>query len=359
MPRAVYFDESGFTGRALLDPQQPLFCIASSIIAEKNAEEILRSAFPRYAADEFKFQHIWRRESTRATLSRFASLLSEVVDDIFLWVIDKRFCVLTKLIDFLIEPVLHDLGYDFYADGFAPKFSNHVHFGLTVICAPELYVATTDAYYRFTRDPTFARLSDLQWYLGVLANSAPEDVRFFYELAAVGAARFHEFHNIESFSDTFEVQLTSVLASVGYWRHKLPDELELFHDQSSNFFKQNEVWQAITADDVPPQFHPQANAPPIEFPLRVNKTVALDSKSSFAIQLCDVVAGLAVKVKRVTDGSPDGDVCREVMAAGFAEITFNGIRPELQVLDGPPKPLKGADVVDKLLSIIKPQGRRP
>ena len=56
--RALYFDESGFTGYNLLDPQQPIFAVASVDISDAQAAEILKSSFPSYQGVEFKFTNI-------------------------------------------------------------------------------------------------------------------------------------------------------------------------------------------------------------------------------------------------------------------------------------------------------------
>jgi len=45
--------------------------------------------------------------------------------------IDKRFAVLTKIVDFLIGPYITDTGYDFYDGGFCWKYCNYIYFGLT------------------------------------------------------------------------------------------------------------------------------------------------------------------------------------------------------------------------------------
>lgn len=358
MARAVYFDESGYTGGALLDPVQPLFCVASSLVGDSEAEGILRRAFPGYAAQEFKFQQLWRRDKTRGQLPALATELHAVQDRLFLWVIDKRFCVLTKLIDFLVEPVFHDMGRDFYKNGHAAKFSNYIHSGFAVVGSPELYEATIRPYYEFSRDPTEERLQELQRRLGLMATSGPKEMRFFYEMALKGARDFHRNCDITTFKDTFEIQLTSVLASVGYWRHLIPDDLELFHDASNNFFNQSSLWEAITADDVPAQFHPVANAPPMEFPLRVVSTKAKDSKESFAIQLCDVLAGLAVKFARERARDPGSGLVKDILDAGFGDLTYNGIRPGVDFPSGPPEVLDGPDVVDQLMAIIEPKVER-
>lgn len=61
--RTLHFDESGFTGFNLLDPNQPIFAVASSDIDERHAGEILKESFPEHWGAEFKFSNIWGSKS--------------------------------------------------------------------------------------------------------------------------------------------------------------------------------------------------------------------------------------------------------------------------------------------------------
>ncbi|MBX9588500.1 MAG: DUF3800 domain-containing protein [Hyphomonadaceae bacterium] len=127
--RTIYCDESGFTGYNLLDPAQPIFIVASAAITDERAREILTAAFPDYQGPEFKFKNIWNTNN-RSGLLRFVAHLAAFENLAFIYMIDKRFAVLTKIVDFLIEPYITDAGYDFYDDGFCWKYANYIHFGL-------------------------------------------------------------------------------------------------------------------------------------------------------------------------------------------------------------------------------------
>ena len=81
--RTIYFDESGFTGYNLLDPDQPVFAVASADIEDARAEEILRSSFPHNRADEHHFTRIWRSRRQRNGLRAFCNNLHEVADACF------------------------------------------------------------------------------------------------------------------------------------------------------------------------------------------------------------------------------------------------------------------------------------
>jgi hypothetical protein len=116
----LYFDESGYTGYNLLDPAQPMFAIASTDVSPNDAETILRESFPKYGGSEYKFTNIWR-SNNRKGLIEFGGRLAPLGERAFSWMMDKQFVVLTKIVDFLIEPFVTNAGYDFYADGFCWK----------------------------------------------------------------------------------------------------------------------------------------------------------------------------------------------------------------------------------------------
>ena len=101
--RTIFFDESGFTGYNLLDPDQPVFAVASADIAEAHAEEILRSSFPHNQAEEHHFTRIWRSKRQRKGLRTFCRHLHKVADTSFCYATNKRFAVLSKIMDHLVE----------------------------------------------------------------------------------------------------------------------------------------------------------------------------------------------------------------------------------------------------------------
>ncbi|WP_277981175.1 DUF3800 domain-containing protein [Sphingomonas phyllosphaerae] len=56
----IYLDGSCFTGDDLLHDQQPHFVLASSLVADEEAEAIMRRCFPCLREPEFKFKVLWR-----------------------------------------------------------------------------------------------------------------------------------------------------------------------------------------------------------------------------------------------------------------------------------------------------------
>lgn len=348
----LFFDESGFTGRALLDPDQPFFSVASSILTDEEAADLLRAAFPNFRGREAKFQALWRRPANRQGFQRLVEQFAAQPDRLFAWVVDKRFCVLQKMIDFLVEPLIHAAGRDFYADAHAVRFSNLVYYQLT-LGEEDIYDQATNAYYRFARNPSDAELAVLQAALMDMRDNGPPRTQWFFRLAHLGAEQFHRFHVMGDFADTAEIQLSCVLASLAHWRATVPDDFRILHDDSRNFFAQQEMWALITAQDVPPQFHHGGFGPAMEFPLRVTETLAANSELHPAIQLCDMFAGL---VNKTHNPRPEEiDVVNALIEGGLGQITINGLRPTPNFPQSPPRPLNGPDVVDQLLGVIYPE----
>lgn len=349
--KTLYFDESGFTGYNLLDPIQPIFTIASTDIDEKYAEQILLESFPKYKGDEFKFTNIWP-STNRSGFIKFGEHLGGLKENAFTWMIDKKFAVLTKIVDFLIEPYITNSGYNFYADGFCWKYANYIHFGFEQFAPPELYQSLVDSYQLFSRTPTPDNLRRLQVTLNLMASSSTEPVNLFLEQMAIGADLFHKFHNIDTFKGSDELQLTSMLAVVSHWRKNAADDFEVVHDATSNFFRRKELWDKITNNNVPKQLHPLGDGTFVEYPLRVVSTRSENSKHNRSIQFCDLLAGI---VSRHFYPGLDADTRKfldDVIEAGMKNIDYNGIRPGLDFPDFPPKKADGPDAVDQMTQII-------
>jgi hypothetical protein len=350
--RTLYFDESGFTGYNLLDPAQPIFAIASADIEEQRALDILADSFPKYQADEYKFSNIWGSKN-RVGLLKYPEHLPRFADLSFIYVAVKRFTVLTKIVDFLIEPYMTDAGYDFYGDGFCWKYANYIYFAFTRFAPPELLDALLRNYQAFSRNPSLESLALLHSQLRIMAASSDEPVKIFLEQMEFGARLFLDYHDISKFGGSDELQTTTMFAIVCHWRQRFSEDFAVVHDTSSNFLRNREMWERITNANVPPQLHPGGDGSFVEFPLRVVSTIAVDSKGSRCVQFCDILAGLAVRhFSSVTEGK-DRAFMNEVIDAGLKEIRYNGIRPATTLPDQiPPKRLQGPDVIDRMMDIM-------
>lgn len=351
MAKHIYFDESGFTGYNYLDPLQPIFTLASTDIEPSVAKQILNVSFPNYKGSEFKFSTLWK--SSRRQFINFAKMLSPHSDGIFFWAIDKPFTVVVKMVDFLIEPLSTAAGYDFLADGFGRKYANYFYYGLKVIATPGCLERLTEGYQIFSRNPSQEALREFQMILRREYIKQSLEIKNLIGQLIDGLENFNEFHDVNDFKHTNDLQFTAMLAAVADWRKKFSDDFIIVHDASSNFLRQKETWATITGNDVPQQMHPLGDGSFVEFPLRVLETHSVNSKDNYSIQLSDLLAGFASRFFNPNQTHDERIVLDEMIASGLEHATINGIMAGKDFPNEEPQKLNGPDAVDRMIDIMK------
>lgn len=124
-PVWVAADESGSSGENLVDPQSGVFAHASVRIDDKTAAPLLADLRQRAGAiqsPEAKFAQFTNRRGREALASVLApdgALGNRVV----ITVADKRYLIVSKMIDLLVEELTHEQGIDLYSDGMARKLA--------------------------------------------------------------------------------------------------------------------------------------------------------------------------------------------------------------------------------------------
>lgn len=196
----------------------------------------MADSFPGYRGAEYKLSNIWR-SNARQGLMRFAENIAGLGDRTLVYIIHRRMAVLTKMADFLIEPIITHAGYDFYADGFCWKYSHRMYFGFTQFEPPELLDRLLTIYMEFSRDPTQQSLQLLQERLRLMANSAGEQTRIFLEQMADGAEAFNYFNDMDNFRSSNELHTGTTIALVSRWRQRSDRDFAVIHDASSAFLR--------------------------------------------------------------------------------------------------------------------------
>lgn len=354
----VYFDESGFTGYNLLDPNQPYFVVSSTLVEPATAERLLKKSFPNYNAEEFKFSNIVNSRNEPG-LYMLCSELKLYQKQCFSFVIDKKYATFSKLIDFLVEPAITNSGYDFYADGFCRKYTNYIYFGISHVSKENVYNELISAYLTFSREPSVNSLKELSTKLKQLLKRVDLEIQPFLEEMVYGAQTLPINFDLETYRNTNDLQLTAMLAVLGYWRQLYPQtNFAVIHDASSNFSRQKETWDALTNISGPEHIHPLGDGNIVNFPLSVVETTAIDSKYNYSVQLCDLLAGItSFYFKNKMVNSFEHPIQKIIRESGFDQFISNGIMPSFEFPDFPPKRLTGPDAVDMLANRINRKSR--
>src|SRR5688500_737946 len=102
----AYLDESGYTGRDLLNEQQPLMVLSALFIPESDAAALRSKYFPKFRGPELKHSSLARRPAYWEPL---LALHRECLEShrAISFVAEKRYLCVLKLLDDCVEPVFH------------------------------------------------------------------------------------------------------------------------------------------------------------------------------------------------------------------------------------------------------------
>jgi len=353
----LYFDESGQTGTNLLDPEQLFFSVGSTDIQTDEANAIIERCFPRHAGSDLKFKTLFRRHANRKSLIEFAKYVGKNPEHFSSFLMDKRFALLARMVDWFVEPVVSSNGYDWYKDDYGLRWVNMFFYSFSLLETDELLKEILTLYDTFCSTVSFDTLLRMQARYRQIADQGPEVIQPFMSLVSTGADSFEEHYALDTFNrlnDANDLHVTTIVSSVGWWRSRHTEDFVVVHDQSTHFFKRQGLWDRITSMEAG-EGTVWVGAKSLSFPLRVLSTSAGDSQLLPSLQLCDLIAGFVAKVKSKKLTSGERELVDQMVAAGMGELNYNSVSPGIEFVKGTPAIANGPDAVDQVTILTRPQ----
>jgi Protein of unknown function (DUF3800) len=335
----VFLDETGYTGPDLINAEQPMYVLASTIVDEVEAQALLDSCFENPHA-EVKYAKRAKSRRGREQILEFLRALKVDLSRVAFFSFHKQYLLLANLIDFWLEPMMFEGGVNLYERG--------ANIALTNVCFLTLGTCLglggrRELLRRFqvmTRDRTSFAYHNF-W------NSLRKALKQHELLAEVLSGLLLAEHKLgekhlgqlpDNMLDPCDIGL---LQTVQHWRKQLPDsDFVLFHDESTMLERQRVFWEAIL-DPTNPVAEVGQDRRTIKFPLPVQGFRLEDSRDFPQLQVADLVAGAARSIwnARLT-GSSDAyhDAVVEAgvlngLAGGVGPTDF--VTPEDLDTDGP------------------------
>lgn len=349
----VYFDESGQSGSHLLDVNQPYFSLGSTNIEEAEAAEIIARCFPRTQADELKAQNVLRRKAGRRAFLDFASEVGNRPGHFCAAKVGKRFTVIAKMVDNLVEPVLRAQGYDFYAGDYAAQFANAAFLVFEGSLDPATAQNLMELYNAFARAPDNAKLRELEAALATAGRNASRESATLLDMMRTGARHFAEFHELDAFEGSSEFHVSAAIACMGHWQSQGSGPFDVIHDESTHFFRRSERWRMMTNQDLASTLL-ELGGKTLRLPIPVRSTVNGRSHESASLQLCDLIAGFVTRAYAPSPSEEFTSFLRAAEEAGMSELRVFPIDAGTDIPDGPPQRANGPDVVDRIATALRP-----
>lgn len=316
-------DESGYTGFDLLNPQQRLQGAAAIAISDEDATRLINEHFPRRQALELKYRALSRRPSSRPPL---LALLRDLLQGYkcVTHVLDKRYMLILMFCDYAVEPWYYERGANFYADG-----QNYAMGSLLSVVGPTMLGA----------EPFEAMLVAFQ---RAMKEKSPESVN-----ALVAAARrtnwraFPEaigplardacpdcLRAIATPGISTDLAMVVMQALISRMEVMTDGPYRVEHDESKNLATYHDLLQAFIDHTDEVELRQTAIAS-FKFPLKLTEVAQVNSKTSPAIQLADVMIGAALEAGNIMTGQRTEGLDPDALLPLFQDDQLIHMLPDL------------------------------
>lgn len=325
----VFLDEAGYTGPDLINAEQPMYILASTIIDEKEARGLLDSCFENPQA-EVKYSKRSKSRRGREQILKFLRALKVDLRKVAFFSFHKEYLLLTNLIDFWLEPMMSEDGVNLYERGGNIALANVSYLTLGTCLGLGGRRELLRRFQVMTRDRTSFAYHNFWNSLRKVIDE--------HELVAnvLGGLLFAEYrlgeeHLLQLPTNMLDPCDIGLLQTVQHWREQLPNnDFVLFHDESTMLEKQRIFWEAIL-DPKNPAAEVGQDRRTIKFPLPVQGFRLEDSRDFPQLQVADLVAGAARSIWNArlvgsTNAYNDG-----VLDAGLLNGFAGGVGPTDQV----------------------------
>lgn len=285
----VYFDESGQTYYNYLDQSQLYFAYGGLNSTEDEANALKAKYFSRVQADELHYVQLRRREVGQSAIKSFLEGEKDWIKKNFKWfLIDKRYALLGKYVDLLIEPEFNKLGENLYSGAGAQKLLfMFQHFAILNGKEIELSKLMT-SFSEFARKPSLDTLSVLETVASRTSIGVPElDMLFRMPFIESGTAILHTAQ-----AKHLDLNFTAAFTVADHWYQAIREPFYLIHDESSTLSGQANEWRNMTREDVGYQTTPLGgHDAAINVPLK--STIFFSSVNCVPLQIVDVLLGVS------------------------------------------------------------------
>jgi uncharacterized protein DUF3800 len=301
----VALDESGNTGEALLDPEQPIYVLASTRLTEQEALEVIDSV--GWSPDrELKYSKLRRsREGRRVAYEVVAALDPSTARA---GVVLKPYMVMAKLVDDLIEPMYARDGHNLYERGLHVALTEVWHHAMPAFCGEDAYRRLLELFVTMSRSPSAGSVHEFYGHVTRLADvQSYERMRDDLLLIAATLPTYLESLSPEMLRGGLDPAVPLLFATASEWGEVLGEPFVIEQDEA----KVIEQWRPHLEKafySSRPRTVIGAGKRSFSVPLLATSIDLVDSTTSHAVQVADVLAG---SVREWVSIKSSGDPARD------------------------------------------------
>lgn len=325
----VAFDEAGNSGQNLLDPEQPVFVLASVHLPTARATELLEHAMSRRAS-EAKFSSLRQSNSGRKRILTLLNTAKLTTSDLRIAVYHKSFMITTKIVDMLVETLLHSMGVDLYVNAGHLALSNLLHTVIPAYCGPTAFRAWQASFVQMVRRKSAESVAAFYEATDEL-RSVNANQRFDEILGMLAATRSIVDEGIpESDPVAVDPAIPTLVALAAQWTAALRRPFELVHDNSKPIAYNRDTLRHLLDVSEPPRVFGSGDFE-IALPIGAHDIRFADSRDLPQLQVADLYAGAAAFVMRARANGYRESFAEDLVEAGIVNLVTNPVWPDTAV----------------------------
>lgn len=236
----IYLDESGNTGSNLVDQNQPVFTLAGCSFSKEESERLLALLATR-SETEAHFKRLKRRKPGQDAVIRLLKDESVNADNVKVNLFDKRFMVITKIVDILVEHFAHLSGLDLYRDGGNIALSNMLYYCMPTFCGADNVDKLCNLFVKMIKVQDQESISGFYGQLQLMVETTPhEDFVGTLNLIQATEGCVHDaLSDIDK--SALDPSIPALFQQCVDWGKVYPSGFDVIHDDSQTLEKQQEM----------------------------------------------------------------------------------------------------------------------
>lgn len=304
----VYMDESGYTGFDLLNKEQPFQATSALQISEDTAKKLINNYFPSNKAAELKHKKLSKYKSNWKNLIQ---LQKEILcnHNGFSFVCDKKYLLILRFLDNCVEPFYYDGGVDFYENGQNYALASLLYFAGSTMWGEEEFYNLLHFYQRASKTKLDLNIEFLVEHAKLLfrKNEMPE------VLGPITIRHKSCLEELKTDENGTDITHVMVFGLVSHLEKYIQYPYQVIHDKSKALAVYNRFFEQLINLKEEATFH-KTEITNISFPLKLKSVSQVDSKSSYGVQLADIlVGGIVEHANTLKQPSKKNDYNQEVI----------------------------------------------
>lgn len=284
----IYLDESGNTGSNLLDINQPVFSLASCKFSNHEAKTLLDLVNSK-SEHEVHFKRLRRNKAGQDGLVRLMRSNLINLDNIKVNIFHKKFMITSKIVDCLIEHMMHCQGIDLYLNGRNIALSNMLYYCLYSYCSDDLVDSMYSSFVNMIKLQTKDSITEFYNFVQLVKDSSSQEP-FKRDIAQIADTEAYIDGALSGIDKSaLDPSIPAFFAHCVLWGDEYPKGFHLIHDDSKAI-DQKKLMFAQFMDWTQSEVELGYDRRKYKLPLRGKSLKFASSDSHLQLQVSDVIA---------------------------------------------------------------------